>query len=82
MVEAQREDAVDADKLSKESAAPAEVNLKKELFLLIPKDLSMPELDRLWVIQLFEAYYNFLLRFIWYGAHKSIVLICQHKGYN
>ena len=47
VVEAQREDAVDADKLSKESAAPAEVNLKKELFLLIPKDLSMPELDRL-----------------------------------
>ena len=35
------------------------------LQIMLPKDPGMPKVDRLRVIQLFEADYNFVLRIIW-----------------
>mmetsp|Transcript_27180 Transcript_27180/g.54370 ORF Transcript_27180/g.54370 Transcript_27180/m.54370 type:complete len:86 (-) Transcript_27180:159-416(-) len=37
----------------------------KALQTMLPKDPGMPKVERLRVIQLFEADYNFVLRIVW-----------------
>ena len=51
----------------------------KALQTMLPKDPGMPKVERLRVIQLFEADYNFVLRIIW---GRRLVWNAQKYGIN